>query len=237
MLTRSLDGGSTWGESVVDRQLRPIHRFVVFFPPSPSVAVDSRGRIYVAFHDNRRGDPDVWLWSLAIGDSARWEGPTRVNDTNERDGTWQYLPKLSVAPNGRLDVVYYDRRADRRNVMNQVSLQSSSDRGKTFTPALPLASRPFDSRIGFGAKEGLPDLGSRLGLISDDRWALGLWTDTRSGTPATQKQDLAAAAAAVTEPNRISKPVESRLRYGGLGLALAGLALLALWVTGRRPLR
>ena len=237
VLNRSRDGGATWFEEVVDSQVRPIHRFVVFFPPSPSLAIDgSSGRIYVAFHDRRTGDPDVWLWSLLPGSSG-WDGPTRVNDTKERDGTWQYLPKLSVAPNGRLDALYYDRRNDRRNVMNQVSLQSSIDNGQTFTPAEPLASRSFDSRIGFGAKEGLPDLGSRLGLISDDRWALGLWTDTRSGTPATQKQDLAAAVVSVTEPERLSATVEDALRYGGIALALAGLATIGLWLTGRRPLR
>ena len=237
VLTRSTDGGATWGESVVDSQVRPIHRFVVFFPPAPSLAVAPDGRVYVAFHDRRGGDADVLLWSLAPGDRSRWEGPTRVNDTKPRDGTWQYLPKLSVAPDGRVDALYYDRRTDRRtNVMNQVSLQSSVDGGKTFSPALPLASRSFDSRIGFGAKEGLPDLGSRLGLISDRRWALGLWTDTRSGTPETQKQDLAAAVAAVTEPERLSPTVEDGLRYGGIVLIAAGLLLVGLWITGRTPL-
>ncbi len=237
VLTRSLDGGSSWAESVVDSQLRAIHRFVVFFPPSPSVAVAKDGRIYAAFHDSRDGDPDVYLWSLSPGGRSRWEGPTRVNDTNERDRSWQYLPKLALAPDGRLDVLYYDRRSDPKNVMNQVSLQSSADHGKSFTAALPLASRPFDARIGFGAKEGLPDLGSRLGLISDQHFALALWTDTRSGTAATQKQDLAMAVVAVTEPDRLSGTAEDALRYGGLALVLAGLALLGLWVSGRRLLR
>ena len=69
---------------------------------------------------------------------------------------------------------------------------------------MKLTSKPSDSRIGFGAKEGLPDLGSRLALISSDRAALGLWTDTRAGVPATQKQDLAAAAVAVSDPARLS---------------------------------
>jgi hypothetical protein len=229
VLTRSLDEGKKWGESVVESRLRPIDRFIVFFPPSPSLAVARDGRLYAAFHDNRVGDPDVWLWSLPPG-GRTWAGPTRVNDTPKRDGTWQYLPKISVAPDGRLDALYYDRRADRRNVMNQVSLQSSSDHGKTFSPAVRLTSRAFDSRIGFAAKEGLPDLGNRLGLISADRFALGLWTDTRAGTPETQKQDLASAVAAVSNPERLSNPVKYGLRYGGIALALAGLATLGLWV-------
>ena len=113
VLTRSLDRGLKWGESVVEHHLRPIQRFIVFFPPAPSLAVAPDGRIYAAFHDARLGDPDAYVWSLSPGGRS-WDGPNRVNDTPPRDGTWQYLPKVSVAPDGRLDVLYYDRRADRR---------------------------------------------------------------------------------------------------------------------------
>ena len=235
ILARSRDGGVTWRESVVSNRLTSIGRFIVFLATAPSVAVDRDGRVYAAFHSNQRGAPDVLLWSLEPGASS-WRGPTRVNDTEPRDGTAQYLPKIAVAPDGRLDVLYYDRRADRENLKNEASLQSSFDQGRTFTPAVRLSSRPSDSRIGFGAKEGLPDLGSRLALISDDQAALGLWTDTRAGIPATQKQDLAEAAVAVTDPPQISDLAKGALRFGGLLLGLAGLALLAReWLQRRTP--
>ncbi|MGI8414557.1 MAG: sialidase family protein [Solirubrobacteraceae bacterium] len=232
VLARSLDGGSTWGESVVDNRVVPTQRFIVFLPPFPSVAIDRSDRVYASFQDGRFGDPDVLLWSLAPG-ASRWHGPTRVNDTKPHDGTAQYLPKLSVAPDGRLDALYYDRRADPRNIMNEVSLQSSFDHGRTFSPHVTLSSRPFDSRIGFGAKEGLPDLGSRLGLISDARSALGVWTDTRAGTAATQKQDLAEGVASVTKHPRLSSTAKDALRDLGILLGLVGLAVLGLWVAGR----
>ena len=225
VMARSRDGRSGWRESVVDAQISPIGRFLVFLPPAPSVAIDADGRLYAAFQDDRLGDPDVNLWTLEPGAST-WEGPRRVNDTRRRDGTAQYLPKLAVAPDGRLDVLYYDRRADPKNVMNQVSLQSSFDHGETFTPALQLASQAFDSTIGFGRKEGLPDLGSRLALVSSDRAALGVWTDTRAGTPATQKQDLAQAVIAFSDPYRLPDAAQTALRYGGIAAGLAGLALL-----------
>jgi len=234
VLARSRDRGATWGESVAATDLVPIKRFLIFLPEFPSVAVARDGRVYAAYHSAGTGDPDVWLWSLAPGASS-WSGPVRVNDNPRRDRTAQYLPKLAVAPDGRLDVLYYDRRADRRNLLNEVSLQSSFDDGRTFTPAIRLSSRPSDSRIGFGAKEGLPDLGSRLALISTDRAALGLWTDTRAGIPATQKQDLAAAAVSIDDPPRLSSGAKDALRYGGLVLGLAGLALLGLVLIGRRP--
>ncbi len=227
VLARSLDRGQTWAESTVDDGIVPIHRFVVFFPPFPSLAVDHRsGRIYAAFHDARLGDPDVWVWSLPAGRS-RWQGPTRVNDTRRRDGTWQYMPKLAVAPNGRLDVVYYDRRSDRKNVMSGVSLQSSVTSGKSFIPSVRLSSRVFDSRIGFGSKHGLPDLGSRLGLLSTDQRALAVWTDTRAGTQASNKQDLSRAVVAFSDPPRLSQAVKYALRYGGLALALLGVGIVA----------
>ena len=233
VLARSRDGRTGWEESLVDDQIGPMHRFVVFLAPAPSLAIDDDGRLYAAYQDTRFGDADVMLWTNEPG-SSEWKGPIRVNDTRRRDGTAQYLPKLAVAPDDRLDVLYYDRRADRRNIMNQVSLQSSFDHGASFTPALRLSSQAFDSTIGFGRKEGLPDLGSRLALISDDRSSLAVWTDTRAGTPATQKQDLAQAVIAVSDPPRLSDGTKDLLRYGGIAAAVAGLALLGFAAVRRR---
>jgi len=196
VLARSRDQARTWGESVGDSRLHAISRFVVFLPPFPSVAGDPGGRVYAAFHDMRLGDPDVWLWSLGPGESE-WEGPTRVNETEKRDGTSQYMPKLAVGP------------------------------------SLRLSSEAFDSRIGFGAKEGLPDLGSRLGLLSSDRQALGVWTDTRAGTPKTQKQDIARNRVVFSSSAELSRTDQQRLRYGG-ARARRGRPRAARAV-GRRP--
>jgi len=236
VLARSLDGGSTWGESVVDERIVPIDRFVVFFPPFPSIAVAPDGRVHAAFHDARLGDPDVWLWSLAEG-SDDWEGPTRVNDTPKRDGTWQYLPQLAVAPSGRIDATYYDRRADPGDIMNHVSLQSSFDDGENFVSSLRLSSRPSDSRVGFGSRNDLPTLGSRLALVSTEDRALAVWTDTRAGTVVSNKQDLARAVVAVSEPERLPPAAQHGLRYGGALLVLLGLGSLAASLRSRRGWR
>jgi hypothetical protein len=227
VLARSEDEGRTWRYSIVDRKIAPSERFISFIPPFPSLALDrDGGRVYVAFHDARRGDADVWLWSLKNGEST-WDGPTRVNDTQDRDKTSQYLPKVDVAPDGRLDVLYYDRRADSRNVRNEVSLQSSFDDGKSFTSRLALSTKPFSSKVGFGYERDLPDLGSRLGLVSSDPRALAVWTDTRAGTTLTKKQDIAQAVVSFSEPTRLSDTTELLLRVGGGLLVLVGLGLLA----------
>lgn len=227
VLARSLDHGATWGESVVDEEIVPIERFVAFLPAFPSVAVDPRsGRVYAGFHDERFGSPDVLVWSRAAG-AAGWEGPTRVNDTPRRDGSSQYLPKLAVSPTGRLDVVYYDRRSDPRDVMNDTSLQSSFDHGASFTESIRLSAEPFDSRIGYGSERDLPDLGSRLGLVAGDSSAHAVWTDTRAGSVDSNKQDLALARVGFVEPAGLRKTVKDALGYGGATMAVAGLLLLA----------
>jgi hypothetical protein len=139
-----------------------------------------------------------------------------------------------VAPDGRVDVVYYDRRADRRNVMNEVSFQYSTDAGKKFAERIRLSDRPFSSRVGFGSDRGLPDLGSRLGVLSTDKRALAVWTDTRAGTRRTGKQDLAERVVAFNDPPRLSSGVENLLRIGGIIMGLVGLLLLAAWLIGQR---
>jgi hypothetical protein len=236
VLARSTDNGATWKESVVDSAVKPTERFIVFTPPFPSLAIDqSSGRTYAAFQDGRLGDPDVLLWTLGRGSSS-WSKPVRVNDTPRGDNTAQYLPKLSIAPDGRLDVMYYDRRADRTNVLNEVSLQSSFDDGKTFLPRVKLSDRAFSSRIGFGLERGLPDLGSRLGLLSTDSRAYGVWTDTRGGSVRTAKQDIARGVVAFNDPPRLSSGVKTLLVVGGIALILGGLAVGVLTGTRRRRL-
>lgn len=226
VLGRSTDAGATWQESLVDDRVVPTRRFISFLPPSPSLAIDrSSGRVYVAFEDGRHAPSDVYVWSLAKG-AGTWTGPTRVNDTPSGDKGWQYLPKIAVAPDGRLDVAYYDRREDPSNVRNHVSLQSSSDEGATFTSHTRLTDRSFDSRIGAGSELDLPDLGSRLGLVSESSAALAAWTDTRAGTVSSNKQDIAFAEATVARSGGLSQSARSGLRYGAIALLVAAIALL-----------
>ena len=201
---RSSDGGATWGERVLSDRLVPVGRFLQLFPPVPALAVDAtRRRAYIAFHDGSLGDPDVLVWASPDG-GRHWAPPTRANDTPARDGTSQVLPGLAVAPNGRLDLVYYDRRDDAHDVLSQVSFQSSFDGGKEFVRSVPLADKPFDSRIGLGADRDMPELGTRLGIVATAAGALAVWSDTRAGTAATGEQDLARALLAVRAPLQAS---------------------------------
>ncbi len=232
LVARSSDGGTTWREAVVDAGIVPTQRFLMFFPPAPAIAVD-RGsrRLYVAFHDGRLGDADVWVWASGVGGEP-WGTARRVNDTPRGDGRAQYLPQLAVTPDGRVDVVYYDRRGDAADVMNTVSVQSSFDGARSFLRRLQVSDRSFDSRIGFGSDRELPDLGDRLGIVATDAGALTVWTDTRSGLRETGKQDLAGAVIDVSPPRR----GPAALRVAGPALVLAGM-VLAVFALKRRHAR
>lgn len=224
VLARSGDNGESWAETVVDPEVVPTDRFVVFTPPTPSLAVDPGGdHVYAAFMDGRAGDPDVWLWASADGGKTFLSG-RRVNDTRRGDNTAQYLPAVAVAPNGRVDVVYYDRRADKDDNLNETSLQSSSNHGASFGAHVKLSDRPFDSRESAVAFRGMRDLGSRLAIVSADNRALAMWTDTRGARLGSGKQDLASAIVAFPKEPLLRRP----LRLLGLTILVAGLIGLAL---------
>lgn len=239
VLAMSADRATSWSEAVID-EVVPAQRFNVFLPPSPAIAVSPNGPLYVAFTDARLGDPDVMVWTSKDGGTTFRR--RRVNDTKQGDGRAQYLPKLALAPNDRLDVIYYDRRADPADVWNELSFQSSSNQAETFTSRIRVSQSRFDSRIGFGAERGMADLGSTLALLSTEDRAMGVWTDTRAGRSETGKQDLASAVLVVPQP---SGPAWWRRAMGFLllGAGAAGALLVTrarrsskvMVAPGRRP--
>ncbi|MGH9225080.1 MAG: sialidase family protein [Acidimicrobiales bacterium] len=190
VVTRSADGGKTWTPGVeFESGLIPTRRFLVYLPESPGVAVGPDGAIYTTWMDGRNGDEDVFLKKSGDGGKT-WTAPIRVNDNPMKDGTNQYLPRVAVSDTGRVDIVFYDRRRDERNIMTDAFLASSTDGGKTFTNRR-LTSEPFDSGVGpiVSLLHG-NDFGTKLGLDSWGDTVVAAWTDTREGSKADDQQDI-----------------------------------------------
>ncbi len=185
VLASSFDAGAHFSASTVvePRVVPPGRVLLVLTMPPAALAVGPAGRLYVAWYDDRDGDWDVFL--RRSGDQGRSWGPaTRVNDDPLHDGRKQYLPQVSVAPDGRVDVIYDDRRNDPADIFTDVSYTFSLDGGRTFSPARVLNSQPFDSRYGTHYPipyftPGLVEFGGRLGLVSSNSRALAAWTDAR----------------------------------------------------------
>ncbi len=210
----------------LEHGLVPDRRFLVYTPEFPSIGAGQGDTLYVAWSDARNGNEDVFLRRSDDG-GATWSAATRVNDNPRSDRTSQYLPRVEVAPDGRVDVLFLDRRRDRKNIMTDATLASSYDRGRSFRNTI-LSSQSFDSRVGASAAPQLPvDLGSRLGLASTDRQSLAAWTDTRLGSANTGRQDIFAAA------YDVPAPPDGLARVPAIGaLLLVALIFAALAVRG-----
>jgi hypothetical protein len=209
----------------------PTHRFLVFTPEYPSIAAGPGRTLYVAWSDGRNGDDDVFLRRSGDG-GLTWAAPRRVDNNPIHDGTSQYLPVVSVSPDGRVDVLFLDRRRDRsHNVMTDATLASSHDGGASFQNTR-LSSKSFDSRIGSSAAPQFPiDFGSQLGLAAGNGQSVAAWTDTRLGSVDTGRQDIFAttyrAGAAAGGLSRL--PVIGILVVVALGLAVLALRTPPAW--------
>jgi hypothetical protein len=93
------------------------------------------------------------------------------------------LPRLSVA-GGRVEALFYDRRNDPGNVMNDVYLATSPDGGASFGPNLRVNRESFSSQIGtrypIPSAVGLVEYGSRIAVLAEPGRTLAAWTDTRN---------------------------------------------------------
>lgn len=223
VLTRSEDDMASFAPGIeVDDGLVPGERFLVFLPEFPSLAAGEDGTLYAAWADARHGDDDVFLRRSDDGGEG-WTEAVRVNGEAEGDGTNQTMPQVAVAPDGRVDVAYLDSEGPEGS-RTHARLATSRDEGDTFA-RLTVSDEPFDARIGPSAAPHLPpDLGSRIGLDSRERGARAVWTDTRMGSEADGRQDIATSRVALPDP-------AARWRGGVLAvvLLLAAVAALAGW--------
>ena len=232
VLATSTDGGRRFDRGVtVDDDVRPVDRvMLVFTMPPPSLAAGDDGRLFVAWHDARHGDWDVLL--RASSDGGRTWGPVvRLNDDRKGNGRHQYLPRLAVSPDGRLDAVFYDRRLDPRNVRNHVFLTSSGDGGLTFAPNLRLTTESSNHRVGvqypgIPSARGQFEHGSRLALLAERRGTVAAWTESRHAEQGDSRQEVWAARVEV-EGGGGGSPWRPALM--GLAAAAVAGAGAALW--------
>ncbi|MGI8427241.1 MAG: sialidase family protein [Actinomycetota bacterium] len=181
----SNDRGKSFGRhaKVTDEIVPPGRVMLIFTMPAAAVSVARSGRLVAAWPDGRGGDPDI-MFSRSRPDGKAWSAPRRLNDDKRGSGKVQDLPRLSVAPNGRIDAIFYDRRNSADNKMNEVFYAYSNNEGKSFATNVRLTAKPSNSSIGkkYGnkASAGLTEFGARLGLASGNSRVVAAWTDTRS---------------------------------------------------------
>ncbi|HXA09466.1 MAG TPA: sialidase family protein [Chthoniobacterales bacterium] len=93
--------------------------------------------------------------------------PKKINDDPVNPSKWHWFGTFSVAPNGRLDAVWYDTRNAANNTDSQLFYSWSTDAGVTWAPnvAVSIAFNPF---------EGYPNqskIGDYITMVSDSTGA------------------------------------------------------------------
>jgi len=174
LVARSGDDGRTFDSGVVDKQNNLGGRY-----ETAVIRVDpSRGWVYMVFTDTRDG-PSRVFFRRSKDQGRTWERVVRLSEGSGRS----YNPAMSVAPDGRIDVVYYRRGP---NESDDVYATWSSDGGTEFAEAEKVNDQPIDRRIGYRNEVGefyTPEVASTATT------AHFVWSDTRNGTPVTNSQE------------------------------------------------
>lgn len=234
----SRDGGATWDTQAV--HTRPRQEGSDWLSgPSPAVNPQN-GDVYVVWEETTGGPPRV-AFARSQDDGASWSDPVVVNDVEpRREWTFPELfPSLSVAPNGRLDVAWYDWRNDPAfdpeaqepdNRFQDVFASHSTDGGRTWSPDVRVTDRLIDRSLGIAESHGL---WGPVAVASTNRAAFVAWSDTRNSSERTQSQDIYVTRVRHAEAGAIfggDAVGASGWLYGALGaagaLAVGGLLLL-----------
>jgi hypothetical protein len=93
-----------------------------------------------------------------------WSKPVRVNDDPIGTNAWQWFGTMSVAPSGRIDVIWNDTRSDPTATFSEVFYSSSIDGGATWSANVPL-TLPFNHFLGYPQQN---KLGDYYHMISDN---------------------------------------------------------------------
>jgi len=133
---RSTDGGATWSQTYNAANVGipvpgtlPNSQYRVF-EDAWSVVDPVTGALVIVFNDMRSGPSTIYATHTAVaGDLTSFTAPITVASS----GKQQFFPWISVAPNGRIDLVYYDRFCDPGDKLNCVVLASSTNSGASWS--------------------------------------------------------------------------------------------------------
>jgi len=106
-----------------------------------------------------------------------FSAPRRINDDPVNHAKWHWFGTLSVAPSGRIDVVWYDTRNASNNVTSQLFYSFSTDGGNSWSPNVAV-SNSFNPLIGYPNQS---KIGDYITVVSDGDGANVAYSATFNG--------------------------------------------------------
>lgn len=234
-------GGSTFPRIAVDPAARTPRVYVTYMqgpaaPESPTPAVRA-GQVRAQDHFIN-ADSDVSFVRSTDGGN-KWSTPTRINDDPPGSGAPgvgpnQRHPRVSVAVNGRVDVVWQDRRHGYNSPTNShfgngearfgdTYYSFSTDGGARFSANRRISDKSQNLDIGLDYRQGVYwNYSPALVSLPDE--VVFAWQDSREGNLQTETEDIYVSrldlrTSGLLPVRRVSGPT-----LPGLSVALSNLA-------------
>ena len=208
LFAKSTDGGVSWQGRPIDDEVA-VCRFCL---TTPEAAVDpDSGSVYVVFEASLSPPPtprdDRNIYFMASSDGGQtFTTKTQLNDDvdpNRKPNYNQLFPGISIAPNGRIDVAWYDFRTDAlfnpdgrgfSNLSGEVCWDAfytfSTDGGSTWAPDnIRVSDRSMNRDEGISVNPKY-DARGPFAVASTDEVAHFAWGDSRAGSPGVPIQDV-----------------------------------------------
>lgn len=247
---RSTDQGKTWSPPVeVDSGnawIRAGRRWVLKADPNSSslyVVWTGNPKTRVAYPED---DMDIYMRASTDGGKT-WSDRRLVNDDAPMAGVQHSDPGISIAPNGRVDIAWYDFRNSpspeiwddnapfSRGGMQDVYYASSTDQGRTFTKNVRITDRSIDRSIGVWSNNVHST--TTVGISSTNDSVYFTWQDSRNGNAITNAEDAYFASLKLNGSGTADEGSSAAPRWVLLGSGLLmglGIAMSLVWLTTRR---
>lgn len=225
---RSADGGATWTAPVQIDQ-----GGAGFFQNRKHllVADPTSGALYLTWYGHPQtrpaADEDADIYLRVSRDGGKtWSDRVTVNDDASRPKIMHYDPGISIAPNGRVDIAWYDFRNSpipeqvpptfaapfNFGGFQDVYFASSTDGGRTFSDNVRITDRIIDRNIGVWSNNVHSHY--NVGITSTNSAVYFAWQDTRNGNSVTNSEDI----------------YFTSLRFGSRDIADSGSGDVPFWV-------
>ena len=168
-----------------------------------------------------------------------WTDPKPLSDDDPKIFAAQVFPNISVAPNGRIDVAWWDTRDTPGQRSNDVYYTYSNDDGKTWSKNQRITNQSIDRKLGIWGLNY--DIASIPGITSTDQYAVIGWDDTRNSDPSVKDnsylggglQDIYVAEAQFSAIGGGASKTSKVILAGIAGLLFVGLALVVVALVAR----
>ena len=229
LLSTSTDKGKTWTTSqiapFVDNNTNGYNALHLVWSPKGG----ANGTLHFVHEGSDRpkiSNLTQVVYHRSTDGGKTWSPAKVLNDTDPAKMTYSGDPNISVAPNGRVDVAFWDTRNDPGIAANDVYAISSDDGGVTWSKNVRVSDRLVDRRIGVYANNY--DVTGPPGLASTDDYAIFGWDDTRNGDAVTNTQDIYVGS---VQYAAVSTGGSTTLKYilaAVIGVLLVGVVLFVL---------